>query len=72
MPSTDHHWIPVTEQLPDDEVSVLTWNDNEIYMGFCIAREDGDGVVWQETGEVMMPLDGVTHWRELPEPPEPS
>ena len=60
-------WIPVTEKLPEKDGSVLVYN------GY------GRGILWFEKGngfnEIddygwVRPVDSVTHWMPLPEPPK--
>ena len=69
MPTVDAaaekpRWIPVTERLPEEEVSVIAWEKQ----GFSYVDYLSDGV-WtiadHNYGE-------VTHWVPLPEPPEGS
>jgi len=74
-----NRWIPVAERLPDDGVPVLV-----TYLGYCDNNPYSDGVaVWKienngYNGGWEWELDGdevkvqITHWRPLPEPPEPE
>lgn len=57
-------WIPVGERLPDDNLSVLIYieEDNAI-----LEAVYAHGIFW-ETSD--FGLEGVTHWRPLPDPPE--
>lgn len=56
-------WIPVDEQLPDDDITVLAFRD-----------ADDDAEVWpcwHEAGQWHdagsgLPVEGVTHWAEMP------
>ena len=56
-------WIPVTESLPDDELTVLIVYDGEVVTGFTVAGLWHDVLAW--------PLDAelVTHWADFPEVP---
>lgn len=63
-------WIPVTERLPETfgeyivTVKALT---GELYSDY--ADFDPFAKIWK-TGLYMCPDEKVTHWMELPEPPE--
>jgi hypothetical protein len=58
-------WIPITESLPDADLTVLVATDpahhsEPVWLGYL------DGDTWREAnGEPAF----VTHWRALPEPP---
>lgn len=57
-------WIPVTEKLPDDDITVMIAGkmDEPVWLGFH------DDTGWYSVDA--MPLRNmVTHWRNLPEPP---
>jgi len=56
-------WVAIEDKLPPIEVDVLVWYEFNVYI--C-NRLDEDGVVWDESTQI---LDGVTHWMHLPEPP---
>lgn len=65
-------WIPVTERLPeatdgDYVLAYVTWKDTHIdYQNAVVmAFVSEEGLVDVEMDCV---LDGVTHWRPLPEP----
>ena len=74
-----NRWIPVAERLPDDGVPVLV-----TYLGYYDNKPYSDGVAkWKienngYNGGWEWELDGdevkvqITHWRPLPEPPEPE
>lgn len=55
-------WIPVSERLPEDDTSVLIFIENETYYAAFAY-----GVFWEISD---FALEGVTHWRPLPTPPE--
>jgi len=59
-------WIPVSEQLPEENVSVLV---NHWMTGIEMAYRRGDqwGITW--TG-FLGSGSGYTHWMPLPSPPE--
>lgn len=61
-------WIPITESLPDANLTVLiatdpAYHDEPVWFGYL----DADG--WKEvSGEPAF----VTAWQDLPEPPQPD
>lgn len=58
------HWIDVRDHLPDDEITVLvSFDGGEVSLGW---HEAG---VWRECACACQ-LETVTHWMDLPEPPE--
>jgi hypothetical protein len=58
-------WIAASDQLPDDEICVLIcMADDEVWIGF----HDGDEGWHFVSGE--SPDSIVTHWMQLPPPPE--
>ena len=55
-------WIPVSERLPEEGVAVIVKYES----GYAIAfYKDG---VWRRYSNWW--IDGITHWRPLPEQPE--
>ena len=61
---SERRWIPVSERLPDLEVSVLTY-----YCGVCVGELYEDGA-WEISGFEGFVLEEVTHWMPLPPPPK--
>ena len=58
-------WISVKDRLPDDCVEVLVYDtDCGIVIGWY-DKEIGDFAA-----DFISPLDAVTHWQPLPEPPK--
>lgn len=65
-----HRWIPVTERLPQNYISVLVYlpgerplpTVHEAYIG-------GDGE-WHSSVVYGVENEGVTHWMPMPEPPK--
>ena len=55
-------WTHVDTALPDADISVLVWDGSDMDMGLW----DGG---WIRAGDTLEPLSGVTHWRDVPEPP---
>jgi len=59
-------WIPCTDQLPDSDQTVITFdpNSNEpVWPGYH------DGEQWWCITGLALPALRVTHWMPLPEPP---
>lgn len=57
-------WIPVTERLPDDDITVIValgCSDEPVWLGY----HDADG--WSTVDAV--PHFDVTHWMPMPEGP---
>ena len=60
-----NQWISVDDKLPDDCVEVLVYDtDCGIVIGWY-DKETGDFAA-----DFISPLDAVTHWQPLPEPPK--
>ena len=56
-------WIPVAEELPDDDQTVLIADSESVEIGFL----DGPNGWRFDNGARV--TEAVTHWAELPEPP---
>ena len=53
------HWIPVTERLPKEQKTVLTWGEQGIIL-----------LNWRHDNKWCSCLGDVTHWMPLPDPPK--
>lgn len=60
------NWKAVTEELPDDDTTVLmaTTTSEPVWPGF----RDGDR--WRDMSGWPLPDGTVTHWMHFPDPPE--
>jgi hypothetical protein len=67
------HWIPVSEQLPDEGVNVLVWLADRARAVVAYRRDKW----WDGTDEELNfhsytktdDAEAPTHWMPLPEPP---
>ena len=61
----ERRWIPVTERLPDDAETVLTYKNGIIEVQVYKKMRNG----WIN-GNWFWSMATVTHWMPLPEPPK--
>jgi hypothetical protein len=72
---TVQEWISVEERLPEHDKLVLVCDANEGVHGYVgiwsfeIDKDDGSDC-WYDSGGWWHPLEEVTHWMPLPEPPK--
>ena len=57
-------WVPVTESLPDDEITVLIHTEDE-----DVTIGSHYNTVWYDHDGVPIFNASVTHWMDLPEGP---
>lgn len=58
-------WIPVSDELPDDEMTVLVVDrEGDVMFGFHDAGK------WYYESHAFPAHDAITHWMEMPESPE--
>jgi hypothetical protein len=60
-------WIPIAERSPDREGSFLVWDDFDKKILFLAYRPQYDIWTW---GGYYPARSRLTHWMELPSPPE--
>lgn len=83
LPAADvepvRRWNPCSERLPGEGGSYLVANDTTGWIGvynFALAKDFPcctglENVWWRLTDKCdPLPMDGVTHWMPLPEPPK--
>lgn len=63
------NWIDVTEQLPEIETAVLVFESNFGMEVDCMEYNDHGDLVWCGNCKRSMMVK-VTHWMDLPEPPQ--
>lgn len=56
-------WVAVKDKLPQVELDVLVYDGFSIYI---TNRLDTDDTQWCDSGQI---FDEITHWMELPKPP---
>ena len=65
-----HRWIPVSERLPEDRVTILAaFNNREILTAKYYKYYEGFGSVENYWRIECWHSGNVTHWMPLPEPP---
>lgn len=63
MSATIQSWKPTSEELPDDDMTVIiALEDGEVWTGFM------DAGLWRFVSADPVESE-VTHWMEFPEPP---
>lgn len=61
-------WIPVTERLPENEISVIAYSKEDGHSWYAFRR---GGSWWRPGEKVSVKIYGeVTHWMPLPSAPE--
>jgi hypothetical protein len=65
-------WIPVSEALPNNERCVVVTDGDERMIGLYVEGDEDVGGWWEDARleECFGPV--ITHWMELPPPPEPD
>lgn len=64
--SSEPHWIPVTERLPDEDQPVLV-TDGAVMWVCSLIRTD-DGYKWENNMGYWHDFDEWEAWKSLPEP----
>ena len=59
-----NRWIPVEDALPDAFIYVICAGEE----GMAMLRYNGE--VWVDDAGCIYPMSAITHWMQLPEPPE--
>lgn len=69
---SETEWKPI-ETAPKDGRGIMVWVANGRVTPHCFAPISitNDGGWWDDsTGDQIEPVEGATHWRSLPQPPE--
>lgn len=66
----NREWISVKDEMPKEDVNVLV-TDGSCWCGVWSLFKYSDFVdYWEDEHGNFQPLDDVTHWMKLPEPPK--
>ncbi|EIC1756351.1 DUF551 domain-containing protein [Escherichia coli] len=67
-PVTPDGWISCSERMPKETGDIIVVSDGIVMSGISYSRRDGFYIAALEYDDDE-PIDGVTHWMPLPEPP---
>ncbi|WP_454538568.1 DUF551 domain-containing protein [Escherichia coli] len=62
-------WISCSERMPEETGDIIVVSDGIVMSGISYSRRDGFYMAALEYDDDE-PIDGVTHWMPLPEPPQ--
>ncbi|EEV3155482.1 TPA: DUF550 domain-containing protein [Escherichia coli] len=68
-PVTPDSWISCSERMPEETGDIIVVSDGIVMSGISYSRRDGFYIAALEYDDDE-PIDGVTHWMHLPEPPQ--
>ncbi len=68
-PVTPDGWISCSELMPEETGDIIVVSDGIVMSGISYSRRDGFYIAALEYDDDE-PIDGVTHWMPLPEPPQ--
>ena len=68
-PVTPAGWISCSELMPEETGDIIVVSDGIVMSGISYSRRDGFYIAALEYDDDE-PIDGVTHWMPLPEPPQ--
>ncbi len=68
-PVTPDGWISCSERMPEETGDIIVVSDGIVMSGISYSRCDGFYIAALEYDDDE-PIDGVTHWMPLPEPPQ--
>ncbi|EIM3171150.1 DUF551 domain-containing protein [Escherichia coli] len=66
---TPDAWISCSERMPEETGDIIVVSDGIVMSGISYSRRDGFYIAALEYDDDE-PIDGVTHWMQLPEPPQ--
>lgn len=66
---TPDGWISCSERMPEETGDIIVVSDGIVMSGISYSRRDGFYIAALEYDDDE-PIDGVTHWMPLPEPPQ--
>lgn len=62
-------WISCSDRMPEETGDIIVVSDGIVMSGISYSRRDGFYIAALEYDDDE-PIDGVTHWMHLPEPPQ--
>ncbi|HDY6642984.1 TPA: DUF551 domain-containing protein [Escherichia coli] len=68
-PVTPDGWISCSERMPEETGDIIVVSDGIVMSGISYSHRDGFYIAALEYDDDE-PIDGVTHWMPLPEPPQ--
>ncbi|EIS9360901.1 DUF551 domain-containing protein, partial [Escherichia coli] len=68
-PVTPDSWISCSKRMPEETGDIIVVSDGIVMSGISYSRRDGFYIAALEYDDDE-PIDGVTHWMPLPEPPQ--
>ncbi|EEW7230683.1 DUF551 domain-containing protein, partial [Shigella sonnei] len=68
-PVTPDSWISCSERMPEETDDIIVVSDGIVMSGISYSRRKGFYMAALEYDDDE-PIDGVTHWMPLPEPPQ--
>ena len=69
LPVTPDGWISCSERMPEETDDIIVVSDGIVMSGISYSRRKGFYMAALEYDDDE-PIDGVTHWMPLPEPPQ--
>ncbi|EPB1078087.1 TPA: DUF551 domain-containing protein [Escherichia coli] len=69
VPVTPDGWISCSDRMPEETGDIIVVSDGIVMSGISYSRRDGFYIAALEYDDDE-PIDGVTHWMHLPEPPQ--
>ncbi len=68
-PGTPDSWISCSDRMPEETGDIIVVSDGIVMSGISYSRRDGFYIAALEYDDDE-PIDGVSHWMPLPEPPQ--
>jgi hypothetical protein len=65
-------WINIKDRLPEHEHKVDIWTNESCRFADCLYTHYTDSTphFYYEPKDIIIPIQKVTHWMPLPEPPK--
>lgn len=63
-------WVPCSERMPEDDTWVLVAWGEVVTIAFCESPGPDGNRFWLQIRDQDCPyIDGITHWKSMPQPP---